>query len=252
MGTVKKGGREYWNSRAQDYPRYKEGEDGLEAWVLRLAHEHGVDFKGKSVLDVGCGSGKFTIRIAREAASVLGTDISDEMLRILKEDAEAQGLANIECVCAGWDAFASEQKFDSVFASMTPAVASDENRQKLMDYALDEVVYVGFDEHMLTDVLRGLFDHYKVQTKRHNDVTNMRAWLDAKGLPYTAVPVRGTRTTLKSRADVQAACIASLQDQGVTPDAAFLETYLEAFRQPSGQYAESTDYNLEILIWKKS
>ena len=74
------------------------------------------------------------------------------------------------------------------------------------DYALDEVVYVGFDEHMVTDVIRGLFDHYKVQTKRHNDVTNMRAWLDAQGLSYTAVPVRGTRTAFKSRADVQAAC----------------------------------------------
>lgn len=85
--------------------------------MLRLARENGVDFCGKTVLDVGCGSGMYTIRLAQQAAMVTALDISEEMLRILMQDAAAQGLANIRPVLSDWQHFAPAERFQIVFAS---------------------------------------------------------------------------------------------------------------------------------------
>lgn len=86
------------------FSRFEAGDDTYEARMLRLAAENGVDFCGKTVLDVGCGSGMYTIRLAQQAALVTALDISEEMLRILMQDAAAQGLANIHPVLSDWQA----------------------------------------------------------------------------------------------------------------------------------------------------
>ena len=70
---------EFWNRRAEHFPRFEEGE-GYESSMLNLAKSLGVVFTGRRVLDAGCGSGMYTLRIAREAAKVTGVDLSDRML----------------------------------------------------------------------------------------------------------------------------------------------------------------------------
>ena len=55
----------FWDRKARTFPRFSEGEDNYEAGILRRVREHGVDFRDATVLDVGCGSGMYTIRLAR-------------------------------------------------------------------------------------------------------------------------------------------------------------------------------------------
>ena len=111
--------------------------------MLRHATEYGVDFNGKRILDVDCGSGMYTLRLARMAGSVTAVDVADEMLRLLREDAAAMGITNITTVCSGWDDFSSDDYFDIVFASMTPAIESDESTEKLMRYPQAKMVFMG-------------------------------------------------------------------------------------------------------------
>lgn len=49
---------------------------------------------GKRVLDFGCGDGRFSIQLARHAASVIGVDISPESVRICREEAIRAGVAD--------------------------------------------------------------------------------------------------------------------------------------------------------------
>jgi ubiquinone/menaquinone biosynthesis C-methylase UbiE len=44
-----------------------------------------VDFKGKDVLEVGCGTGRLTFRFAGEAKSVLAIDPDDDSIAIARE-----------------------------------------------------------------------------------------------------------------------------------------------------------------------
>jgi len=59
-----------------------------------------------TVLDIGCGPGTLAIPLAQKAKSVTGLDVSPEMLKYLKVNAETNGLNNIKYINAAWqDAF---------------------------------------------------------------------------------------------------------------------------------------------------
>jgi ubiquinone/menaquinone biosynthesis C-methylase UbiE len=47
---------------------------------------------GMEILDVGCGTGHFALKIASEGADVVGIDISNEMLGVARKKAKAAGL----------------------------------------------------------------------------------------------------------------------------------------------------------------
>lgn len=241
--------REFWNSRAASFPRYEAGDDNYEARMLRLARENGVDFRNKHVLDVGCGSGMYTIRLAQQAATVTAVDISDEMLRILMQDAASLGLANIRPVLSGWEHFALDERFQIVFASMVPALNDDAAREKLLHYALEQVVYMGFTERKPSDVMAGLYAHYGVTPPRLADASDMRAWLQGRRIQHTALPVSGTWIVPHTRDQLLGSCAATLRVRGAEPDMAQLAAHMEGFRTSNGEYVERTDYSLEMLIW---
>jgi ubiquinone/menaquinone biosynthesis C-methylase UbiE len=48
------------------------------------------DVRGKTVLDVGCGSGIYAIYFARKGAAVTGIDFSENMLALARKNAESE------------------------------------------------------------------------------------------------------------------------------------------------------------------
>jgi len=59
----------------------------------RLTFEHAGDVAGKSVLDIGCGSGIYAADFARRGARrVLGVDFSENMLALARREAEEKGV----------------------------------------------------------------------------------------------------------------------------------------------------------------
>lgn len=50
-------------------------------------------------LDLGCGTGKMTLELARRGRDMTGVDYSPEMLNIAREVAEDEGLSNILWLC---------------------------------------------------------------------------------------------------------------------------------------------------------
>ena len=254
MGTLEQSSnaQEYWNARARTFPRYEQGTENYEARMLRMIKDNGVDLHGKRILDVGCGSGMYTIRLAQEAQSVVAVDISDEMLSILAQDAAAMQLANITCVRSDWDTFESSERFDVVFASMTPAVNDDQTREKLLRYSNAWVVFMGFTERMASDVMGPLYTRYAVTPKVFNNAQIMRQWLDERFIRYTAIPVKGQWVIEKNAEEMLDCCITTLHQYGITPNPVEISEYLDDFCNDAGMYVERTDYAVEILIWQKS
>jgi cyclopropane fatty-acyl-phospholipid synthase-like methyltransferase len=64
--------------------------DSWVEFVRRQADQHSV--KGKTLLDVGCGTGELSLRLLKEGYSVTGTDLSEDMLFIARDKAEQQGV----------------------------------------------------------------------------------------------------------------------------------------------------------------
>lgn len=48
--------------------------------ILELIKSWGVDFSGKSLIDIGCGTGNYTLYLAKECKQILGIDSSKGML----------------------------------------------------------------------------------------------------------------------------------------------------------------------------
>jgi demethylmenaquinone methyltransferase/2-methoxy-6-polyprenyl-1,4-benzoquinol methylase len=74
---------DYYARRAEEYERiYAKPERQEELGRLREMLEH--VFAGANVLEVACGTGYWTEVIGRSAASVLATDLNDEVLAVAR------------------------------------------------------------------------------------------------------------------------------------------------------------------------
>ena len=92
--------------------------------------------KGKKILDVGCGSGRYAVALADKGALVTGVDFSDEMLTMARERAAWEGVADRVTFLSGdFTEFADEHhdEFDAAFA------------MGVLDYVEDAA---GFMRHM--------------------------------------------------------------------------------------------------------
>ncbi|PPA71476.1 class I SAM-dependent DNA methyltransferase [Jeotgalibacillus proteolyticus] len=65
--------------------------DDWTRFVLDRAKHHKVS--GKKLLDVGCGTGEWTIKIAQEGFDVTGIDLSETMLAVASQKARQSGVA---------------------------------------------------------------------------------------------------------------------------------------------------------------
>jgi SAM-dependent methyltransferase len=242
--------KKFWNRKARTFPRYSPGEDNYEAKVLALARANGAVFSGARVLDVGCGTGLYTIRLAQEAKEVVGVDFSEEMLAVLREDAERLGLKNLSLINSDWVGAPLEGEFDLVFCSMCPAMGQPGGYEKVLAQKKAFVVYLGWNGLLRSEVLEGLYERHKIVPKTFDAAKNARALLEEKGIDYRPVPVEGTWRVKFSKELLTESVLQNLNDYGVEPDEAELAEYLEKFREPDGQCLEVTDYKIQMLLWR--
>ena len=52
-----------------------------------------------TMLDVACGTGEFSIFVAKKVKYVLGIDISDEEIKLANEQAESNNVTNVKFIC---------------------------------------------------------------------------------------------------------------------------------------------------------
>jgi len=82
---------------------------------FRLAIEACGDAKGRTVLEVGCGTGRFVIALAERGAHVVGLDPAPAMLAIASDLARKQGVAErCEFVEGDLDHYETDRRFDFV------------------------------------------------------------------------------------------------------------------------------------------
>jgi SAM-dependent methyltransferase len=98
---------QYWNDVAQDFDAIYTGQNksgiaraldkwlrsdiyGRFDWVMRKSG----NVSGKTICDIGCGSGRFVASLAKMGATrVMGVDVAPEMLKLARELAAKEGVA---------------------------------------------------------------------------------------------------------------------------------------------------------------
>lgn len=78
-----------WQKDAKTFKKVKYGSPSLD-WTLGLQHrldlaQKHLEFRGKKVLDIGCGVGMFLNQFKKLGADVFGIDVDRDKVRIAKE-----------------------------------------------------------------------------------------------------------------------------------------------------------------------
>lgn len=134
--------RKYWNQHIHDLEitRHPVGSrgffDDLDAYHFEKLHHllRLVDFdayRGRTVLDVGCGAGVDLARFAKGGAEVTGVDLTPAAIDLARANFSQQGLAGRFEVASGEQLPFPDASFDLVFAH--GVVQYTANPQQLVD-----------------------------------------------------------------------------------------------------------------------
>ena len=110
-----------FNGETKDYNKWYETKIGEHADKVETEcalHLFKV-IPGMCLLDVGCGTGNFSIKLARKGASVVGVDISPEMLAIAEKKVEQEKLDIEFKEMDGLNLLFADETFDGVLSMAT-------------------------------------------------------------------------------------------------------------------------------------
>lgn len=140
----------HWDSKAKEFNKrvmkHKEKAESQAATLGLLPHE--------TVLDVGAGTGRLAIPMARLAKSVTALDQSAGMLACLQENMRAEGLENIQCLQKSWQDLGPDEitPHDVVLSSNSLGVYDLKEALAKMDSLAKRAVYIfTFTDHKRDD-----------------------------------------------------------------------------------------------------
>lgn len=169
-----------WDTRAESFNKAQQNDKtGFAKNVTKLLEEKDI-LKGKDVLDIGGGSGRYALEFSQFAKSITVTDISKNMLDLALENAKKQDINNIyieklDFENANIKELGLYKKFDLSFSSMCPALRTVKGLENMIKTSKKYCVinqFVkdtdNFRQNILTKT--GLKDDY--HPHNDGDVTN--------------------------------------------------------------------------------
>lgn len=127
--------RNFWNGLAEKFCSYEIPTVENNEFLGLLQREGMLNHNG-CALDIGCGGGKYSLALSPYFQKVIGTDISENMIRGAREKCSEEKIGNVDFLEISWEELNAEKmgwenKFDLVFAHMTPAVNEEATINKL-------------------------------------------------------------------------------------------------------------------------
>jgi SAM-dependent methyltransferase len=169
---------DYWGRRAKAYRAALHERTDEDPFFLRV---RAAVAEKTTVLDVGAGTGRHTLALAPHVTRVTAVEPSAAMLGLLREDLDAQKVANVDTVAAGW-LQAEVEAADVVICShvLYPIADVEPFLRKLTERAKQRVfVYLRVDP-LPTDF--GLWSEFYGEPLQlqpvHLDLVNALAQLD--------------------------------------------------------------------------
>lgn len=181
------GARLFWDRKAAGYPAPL-APDTLKATrkTLAVMRRLGAEWRGREVLDIGCGPGIFALAMAPSALRVVGTDLSPRMLARMRAEAAAAGLRNVTALKADWKTFAPDGlkgRFGLAVASMTSAVGTPAEVLR-MEARADKCVYIGWYGVRKNPVMESIFRLHGLPYRSPEGASRVERSLKALGRSF--------------------------------------------------------------------
>ncbi len=156
-----------WDKKAKNYARYNQKLNPIQEQTFKELEKLNISFKNKSIIDIGCGTGVWTLHLAQNAKEITALDNAKAMLEILKEDAKKLQLTNIKyenCTFTEWVSKNQNTQFDIAFLSMSPALQDKKDYLNFIQLAKFRI-YLGWADYRKSDFLDPIFKHFNTEFK---------------------------------------------------------------------------------------
>lgn len=156
--------KEMWDKKAESYTRFTGELSEFQKIFFAKLKELGVEFEGKSLIDVGCGTGVHTLYLAGLCSRVTGVDSSEGMLKVMREDAKKFGIKNLSVVQSDFESFNSFERYDIAFCTMSPAISGKDEFSKFISLG-DERVRLWWHKPRFSSVLNRFYEIFGSKNK---------------------------------------------------------------------------------------
>ncbi len=206
--------REYWNTHIHDLEisEHPPGTAGfftdLDQYHFEKLHHlleliHFDEWKGKDVLDVGCGAGVEVVRFSRAGARVTGVDIASSAITLARQNLEQQGLSARLDVADGEHLPYADASFDLVFAHGVVQYTGDDSRMVTEIHRVLRpgglAIFQGYNRiswlHALSKVMKTPLEHEDAPVLKRYSAGEFRELLG----PFQSVNLVFERFPVKSR-----------------------------------------------------
>jgi len=237
-----------WDKKAKNYSRYSEDKDRFENRIFEALKSLHVDIQNKTLLDIGCGTGVYTLHMAKKALHVDGIDFSKEMLELLNEDAKTLGLTNIKTEVATWKDFQPKIKYDFALCTMSPALGSSDDFEK-MDSCAIRKIYLGWAGKRDSNILDKMFEVHGSKYIPSNGAKKLQEWLNAEKKFYHIVPFEEKKVSTREFNESVENFEWHLDIRGLNPDREKIVKVLKEFRDKDNFVTEVTINHFNLIVW---
>lgn len=233
-----------WDKKAKTYARYSETLNKIQQDSFKEFKKLNIDFKDKLMIDIGCGTGVWTLHFAKVAKEILALDSSKIMLEILSQDALNLGINNIKYQNLSFDLFYKENpnfRCDIAFLSMSPALQNEIDYKNFMTLAPLRI-YLGWADYRKSDFLDPIFRHFNTEFKGFykKDLEN---FLIEKNIKFHKIIFNEMRVVQRSREEAIENALWHLDMNGVKTDKRILENFIKE------EVKEQIESKIKLLIF---
>jgi len=183
--------KEKWDIKSQNFPRYKD--NTFQKDIIKILQKENYLKNEFTILDIGCGTGVYTIELAKNASKVIALDISSKMLKFLEEDAKKEGVENISIKYSTWEEFKNiPNSFDLVYASLTPAIRTEEDYNKMMETSQKYLAYLGWAGNKKSNIEILFNESHNIPIIDLNDAKPLKEYLLSKNIKHKIIQFNQT------------------------------------------------------------
>lgn len=237
-----------WDKKATSYTRFTPKPTQFQQKVFDFIAINSVKLNEKRVLDIGCGTGVYTLHLAKKALHVDALDFSEEMLKILNEDAKRFEINNINTIAGTFDAFESSLYYDIAFCSMSPAVSDAKSFEK-MDKCAKTKIFLGWGGKRQSSLHDPIFKSFGSSYHAPSGGLDLLSWLKETKKDFRHTVLKERRESVYNLAKAIENVSWHLDINGVTFSTDKLVNILKEFEDENQEIVNVVDSEMVLAIW---